>query len=554
MKLLRIEVLHLLAIPLIFLANACATKAVVINTPTQSEKHVRFLHIADTHAQLETHWEYLPEDPKNLHRMGGYARLKTAIDERRSSAPGAVFAVDGGDTFQGSGIAAWTKGEAVVKPLNSFNLDVGTAGNWEVVYGPKVFKKLMSEVNYKVICYNFHDTKTNKRLFDPSVVLEKQGVKVAFVGVTDPTTTERQPPNEVKGIDSTRMKGLGEFVQDLKEKEKPDLIVLVDHTGLAPSVQLAHDIPEFDIILSGHTHERVYKPIMVGHTIVVEPGSMGSFMGQLDVTLHDGQMTDVKYDLVQISEDKFKENEEVKNLIAQETKPFKKRLSKVVGETKTALMRYDVLESTMDNLIADSAREATHSDIAFTNGFRFSPPVAPGPITEADLWNMLPLDAKMKVGEVSGEKLRKYLEHEMHLVFAKNPFELSGGWGTRPSNMTIRFKADAPMGSRITDVKIGSKEIVPSQTYSIGGCERDGEPLDVICRLKGTKKTHYVPGTIHLALESYIKKHSPLNYIREGRVRADDLPDQVWSQYGLLQKMWNIPGSFEGVKVPSNGP
>lgn len=66
-------------------------------------KHVRFLHLADMHAQLDTHWEYLPEDPDHLHRMGGFARIRTALDRERASAPGAVFTLDGGDTFQGSG-------------------------------------------------------------------------------------------------------------------------------------------------------------------------------------------------------------------------------------------------------------------------------------------------------------------------------------------------------------------------------------------------------------------------------------------------------------------
>lgn len=131
---------------------------------------------------------------------------------------------------------------------------------------------------------------TGQRLFPPATVLEKGGVKIAFVGLTDPTTTIRQAPAEVAGLDSTRIDGLRSFVQDLKSREKPDLMVLVDHTGLAPSVQFAHDIPEFDIVLSGHTHERVYRPILVGKTIVVEPGSMGSFFGQLDVTLKDGKI------------------------------------------------------------------------------------------------------------------------------------------------------------------------------------------------------------------------------------------------------------------------
>ncbi|MGH9679801.1 MAG: bifunctional metallophosphatase/5'-nucleotidase, partial [Candidatus Acidiferrales bacterium] len=420
----------------------------------------------------------------------------------------------------------------------------------EVVYGPKAFRQLLNEVKYKVICYNFQESKNGKRIFPASTILESQGVRVAFVGVTDPTTTTRQPPAEVKGLDSTHIEGLRSYVQQLKATEHPDLVVLVDHTGLAPSVQLAHDIPEFDIVLSAHTHERVYRPILVGHTIVVEPGSLGSFLGKLDITLKDGKIADTQYQLVYVSADRFKEDPGMKALVEHVEKPYRERLDKVVGSTKTPLMRDDVLESTMDDLVADSVREATHSDIALTNGFRFSPPIAPGPITEADLWNILPLDAKMKVGEVTGKQLHSYLENEMELVFAQNPFTLSGGWGPRPSGMDVVFHAKAPKGNRIRSIKVDGKDVADSAVYTLGGCERDGEPMNMICRMHDVRNAHYVPGTIHSALEAYIRKHSPLDYRREGRVRADDLPPVVWSQYGILQEFWNLPGTSKATRVP----
>lgn len=513
-------------------------------------KHIRLLQLADMHAQLDTHPEYLPEDPQRLHRMGGFARIRTALDRERASAVGAVFTLDGGDTFQGSAVAAWTQGEAVVAPLNALGIDAGIPGNWEVVYGPEQFRKLMGEVNYKVICFNFNDKNTGKRLFAPSAILEKDNVRVAFVGVTDPTTTTRQAPAEVAGLDSTRMNGLREFVQDLKRKEKPDLTVLVDHTGLAPSVQLAHDIPEFDIVLSGHTHERVYKPIVVGKTLVVEPGSMGSFIGQLDLTVRDGAISDYKYKLIGVDEADFAENAEVKSLVAAAERPFATRLREVLGSTKATLMRYDVLETTMDDLVDDAVREVTHTDVAFTNGFRFSPPVAPGPITEADLWNILPFDAKLKSGRVTGAQLHAYLEREMELVYAKDPLKLSGGWGVRPSGMSVLFTAGAPPGTRIKDVKIHGQEMDLAKTYTIGGCEQEGEVLDRICRLPGVRDAHYVSGTIHDALRAYLKAHSPIDEKREGRVRATDLPDTVWSQYGALQTLWHIPGDAAGVAPP----
>ena len=128
--------------------------------------------------------------------------------------------------------------------------------------------------------------------------------------------------------------------------------------------------------------------------------------------------------------------------------------------------------------------------------------------------------------------------------------KLSGGWGVRPSGMTVLFTARAPAGRRIKEVKINGREIDPEARYTIGGCEQEGEVLDKICRLSGVSEAQYTFGTAHDALRAYLKGHSPISSKREGRVRATDLPGTVWSQYGTLQSLWRIPGDAAGVAPP----
>lgn len=117
--------------------------------------------------------------------------------------------------------------------------------------------------------------------------------------------------------------------------------------------------------------------------------------------------------------------------------------------------------------------------------------------------------------------------------------------------MEIIFRAGASPSERIKDVRIGGKGLDLHRTYSIAGCERDGEPLNNICRMQNVE-AKYIPGTIHSVLKPYIKAHSPITEMREGRVRATDLPPVVWSQYGTLQKLWKIPGDAAGVSVPEH--
>jgi 2',3'-cyclic-nucleotide 2'-phosphodiesterase (5'-nucleotidase family) len=119
----------------------------------ESARHLTLLHVSDLHAQLESHPEHLSGEP-GLPMMGGFARLRTALQRERAAAKGASFAIDGGDTFQGSGPADWSRGEVVVAPLGALGLDLGVPGNWEVAYGAERFRELMRAVPFPEIAYH----------------------------------------------------------------------------------------------------------------------------------------------------------------------------------------------------------------------------------------------------------------------------------------------------------------------------------------------------------------------------------------------------------------
>ncbi len=498
-------------------------------------KRVTLLHFTDTHAQLETHPDYLPGANQEIQMMGGYARLKTAIEKERSNCEGACLLLDGGDDFQGSGPAAWSQGEVILEPLRGFDLDVFVPGNWEPAYGPEIFKKTMSRLNCPVICYNFHDGASGNRLFPASITIDRQGVKTVVVGVTDIGASTRQPPADFHGMDTTRMEGLRDYVKEVRSRVNPDLVVALTHTGLTIARQLARDIPEFDVVLSGHTHERTAAPILEGEVIVVEPGCFGSFLSRLDLVIKPGGgVAHHEYRLIPILENLYAEDAQMKALVDKSLAPYRDRLATQVGETETVLMRYDLFETTADDFIADAVRETAGTDIGFTNGFRFGSPVRPGPITEADLWNLLPMDARMKSGWVTGKELKAYFESELETVYSKNPYKLNGGWGVRSSGVTLAFKALADANQRVVSIKVNGEEIEPDGRYSIAGCEREGERLDIVCRHPGTHDPQVLKPSIHEALVAYLKTHPVVGPRRDGRERAVDLPSVVFSQDAVL--------------------
>ncbi len=370
-------------------------------------KRLTLLHYTDIHAQLETHPEYLPSATPNFQPLGGFARLKTAIERERASAAGPSFLLDGGDEFQGSGPAAWSEGEVILGPLNALGADAFVPGNWEAVYGPARFRELMGRLSAHVLCYNLHDIKSGKRLFEPARLIERQGVRIAFVGITDIFASRRQSPREFSGLDTARIDGLQRFVRDFKSEHQPDLVVAITHTGLTTARKLAREIGEFDVILSGHTHERTPRPIVEGQTLVVEPGSMGSFLGRLNLELKPGGgIADHAFQLIPVEAATLAEDTEVKQLVDANLQPFRDRMQQTAGETQTPIFRYDVLETSADDFITDAVRELSGAEIGLSNGFRFGIPTLPGKINEEQLWSLLPMDAHLKMGWVTGKELK----------------------------------------------------------------------------------------------------------------------------------------------------
>jgi sulfur-oxidizing protein SoxB len=262
---------------------------------------------------------------------------------------------------------------------------------------------------------------------------------------------------------------------------------------------------------------------------------MGSFLGRLDLALRpEGGIAEHSFRLIPVDEE-TPEEPMVKSLVDAELAPFRERMRANVGFTQTPIFRYDVLETNADDFITDGIREITCADIGISNGFRFGTPVMAGPITEADLWSLLPMDAHIKTGWVTGKELKDYLEKELELVFSADPWKLSGGWGPRLSGLSLRYRAFASPGNRLLSVNVGGKEVEDDAHYRIAGCEREGEPLDVVCRHPGTHDARVLPQMVHAALRDYLTTHKAISPLKDGRASAIDVPPVVSSLDRLLR-------------------
>ncbi len=533
----RFWILTILAVGFTLSTFGCAAwKKSNSQDPDQNSHTVSLVYITDTHAQLEPHPElFWSQGKEELVISGGIARIAGLVKKFRQGNPGKVVFLDAGDTFQGSGPAALSKGASVVSPWNALQFDLAIPGNWEVVYGPEVLKQRASEMNYPIIAANVFDATTHQLIFPAYWVKEIKGVRIGIIGYTDPDVPKRQPPDYSKGLLYAGDEVLQPLVDKLRKEEGVDLVVLLTHIGLHKAVHLAEKISGVDIVLSGDTHERTYTPITRGNTWIVEPGSFGSFLGRLDLTVNKGQIQNRQWQLFELRADRFPEDSEIKKVVDSSLADYRKEMNRGIGYSKFPLYRYEVLETSLDGVLADALREASGTEIALSNGFRFAPPIMPGSVLLSDLWNAYPEATRLKTGKVYGRQIKELWEREIENVFAADPDKRFGGWLPRPSGMSVQFTLKAPEGTRVMEILVGDTPIEDNRIYTITACERSGDPEDTICRIPHVMEPRSLEINSHEAIKGYLSRHNPLIDLKLGRVMANDLPPIVRSQFYYLE-------------------
>jgi 5'-nucleotidase len=498
---------------------------------------ITILQTADIHGQLDSHPELFWENEEIVFKeRGGLAHIQTLFEEERAKNPNTII-LDGGDLIQGSGYAALSEGKIFPDIIKNMDYDVFAPGNWEVVYGKQVMMEVLQGFETPVIAQNMFHQDGKKELFPPYWIKEIQGVRLGFIGINDPDVPVRQNPIFSEGIDFTGLDdGVEEIIQKVKKEKKIDALFLVTHFGIFKQIELANNpiTKDVDYILGNDTHERVREPIEGKYAKVTEPGAFGSFVGKLDLYFKNGQIVNEQYELMEVDPKKYPADPEIAKLVKNAKAPYEEHLETVIGYTNTPLYRYLTVENPIDNMITDAARWKTGADISISNGFRFGNPIVPkngepAPITRANLWNLLPVNEKVKTGKANGKQIKEWLEKEMHNAFAESPTERFGGWLVRFSGMEVDFNSQNEKGERIKSVTVNGEEIQDDEYYTISACVRPGDPIDNLCRMPNVKDVEVKDYTIHEVVEEYLQKHSPVSPKLDGRAYCEYLGEKSFS-------------------------
>ncbi|RTY94511.1 bifunctional metallophosphatase/5'-nucleotidase [Flavobacterium sp. GSP27] len=530
--------------------------SVIANTTEPTEKNlniaidgtkpqtITILQTTDVHCQIHPHDELFWENGKAVFRKtGGYAYMATLLKQLKKKNPN-TYTIDTGDMFQGSELSVETTGEAFVPILNALNYDLYLPGNWEVIYGKRKMQTLLGSLDAPKICTNmYHDLGNGKRgelIFQPYTIWHVAGAKIGFLGYTDPLVPLRQSPNYSKGIIYTDPEeNLAHYVDVLRNQEQCSYVLIIAHLGLSQQIALANrpECEGVNYILGGDTHERVRKPIVCKYSKVVEPGAFGSFIGKLDLTILNGKVIDDNYELLEVDSPKIKPDATIEKLLIEKEFVYQEQINTIIGYSTIPLYRYFVVENPIDTMILNALHwKFPDIDINLSNGFRFCPPkTTPDqtgniPITNGFIFDMLPVDSTVRTAKVTGKQLKNWLEKELNNVFAYDASKRFGGWVVKFKGMEVRFNAFAEMDKRVQSITMKNTPLDPDKLYSIMACERDGDPVDMLCRMKGVMDAKNTNETLHSVMRDYLKQNSPVTPTPQKNAIILDAPETLLTQ------------------------
>ncbi len=490
---------------------------------------VRLLHITDTHAQLQP--VYFREPHVNLGigeargrvphlvgqhlldtigsfsarekhaftyldfaaaaeqfgQVGGFSHLSTLVQQMRASAPGSLL-LDGGDTWQGSGTALWTRGADMVGACNLLGVDVMT-GHWEFTYQDSEILKNVSEFNGDFVANNVIATEDalfegvevfdedSGHVFQPYVVKVVNGRRIAIIGQAFPYTPIANPqrfiPDWTFGI---REGDLAEQVERVRASEKPDAVVLLSHNGMDVDLKLASRVPGIDAILGGHTHDGIPVPVEVknsgGVTLVTNAGSNGKFLGVLDLKFNDSGVSGYDYRLMPVFANMLAEDADMSRYITDVRKPYEAKLSEKLADTESLLYRRGNFNGSFDQVIVDALRAELDAEIAMSPGFRWGTSLLPGDsIRMEDVLSQTCITyPETYVRDMSGEEIKTILESVADNLFNADPYYQQGGDMVRTGGLQFECWPNASMGERIRNLQdTGGKPVSASRNYRVAG-------------------------------------------------------------------------------------
>lgn len=440
------------------------------------ERSITILHTNDIHGHL------LPwrgwEGELAGKTIGGMDRLASAIKQvqKEVGAENTVL-LDAGDTLGDSMIADETKGQAIIEIMNSLRYTAMVIGNHEPDFSAATLKDRIAEAKFPVLAANITEKSSGRLFTSPYIIQQVRGVRIGILGLAypnTPLTTAKENVEDLQFGDAITV--AREYIPRLRE-EGAQLIIVLSHYGLGADKKLARSVPGIDVIVGGHSHNRMKEALQQGDTLIVQAGAHASDLGRLDLEVNTkGKIVRHAHQLITLDHADIPSDPQIARIVEEATAPYRSELKERLGRAETSIPRAQTIagqepqkrdqESPADSLFADLIREQTQVDVVILPGVGYGTAIPPGPIQAGDLRNLIPHESKTVTMTLTGAQIREILEQSLENTYTDSSRKKVGGV-VQVSGLRFKYQPDNSYPHRITEITANGKKLEHERHYQV---------------------------------------------------------------------------------------
>ncbi len=418
--------------------------------------HLTILHTNDHHGH------FLKFNPYPVTDVGGLAAQSTLINIVRAEAEeqgGHVLVLSAGDVNTGIPESDMLDAEPDFRLMSAIGYDAMTPGNHEFDNPREVLLKQKAWAGFPFLSANIVKKGTDEPLFEPYIIKEFGGLKVAIFGLTTEETPILTLPEYTADLE---FKNVIETAKTLvpKLREQADIVIALTHLGFfeqsgggyrsAGDVKLAQDAPGIDVIIGGHSHTELKEAQLVNNTLIVQAGEWSEYVGRLDLkidTSAEHAIIETRFRLIPVNMKKrvkfnekfyyqfldtgYVEDQELLDKVTPFAEQAAKLLDQPIGETSVLLVgakeSVRVEETNLANLVTDAMRAKTGADIALQNAGGIRADIAPGEITYRDILTVQPFGNTLVLLDMTGQQILDTLTYAATIEAGNGAFlQVSG--------------------------------------------------------------------------------------------------------------------------------
>lgn len=529
----------------------------------------------------DVHGCYFPYDfIRNKPMKGSLARVSSYVKEQREKYENVIL-MDNGDILQGQPVAYYynymdTISEHVCAAmLNYMKYDVGTMGNHDVETGHAVYDRWVRQCNFPVLGANIVDNKTGKPYLPPYQVIEKEGVKIAILGMITPAIPSWLPEQLWSGLHFEDMEDCArKWVKIIREKENPDVLVGLFHAGPEGnkldnvvengSGNVAKSVPGFNVVFMGHDHTRRYEKVVNvegDSVLLIDPANMSKVVSEVTFTIkkQGGKVISKQVEGKLVNMDGYAPDADFLNIFSGAYETTMDFVSRNIGRIEHTISSKEAFfgPSAFVDLIHQLQLDITGADISFCAPLSAYAEIKKGDICVSDMFNLYKYENLLYTMKLTGKEIKDFLEmsyalwtNQMqspddHLMLLN---EEDNGFG-RFKNPSFNFDSAAgiiytvdvtkPQGAKIRIERMANGEPFDlNKTYRVAvNSYRGNGGGDLLTKGAGIPKTELAKRVVYSTdkdLRYYLMKR-----IEEVKV----LDPKPLNQWKFIPEEWTVPAS-----------